>query len=212
MNAAEQISLYENLVYVSLVVAIVGLGFAIFFFFYFKIPVVFALMTGSAKRETLQRMEQQNAKTGKLRSAHTGPTGSGSRKASVTLPKTADLNVAPTTPMQQTAAAVNGADTAVLGMGDTSVLGMGDTSVLGMGETSVLGMGETSVLGGAAATPERGETAVLNDRQTGIPPMATQEFNGDTVILSSSDAAVRSFSIRFDLTESTMVIHTDELI
>lgn len=213
MNAAEEIALYNDLFYVSLVVAIIGLGFAIFFFFYFKIPVVFALMTGSAKRETLQRMEEQNARTGKLRSAHTGPTGAGSRKASVTLPKTTELNLPQTAEMQQPVGApASGAETSVLGMGETSVLGMGDTSVLGMGETSVLGMGETSVLGTAAAVPERGETAVLNNRQTGVPPMATQEFNGDTVILSSSDAAARLLNIRYDLTETTMVIHTDELI
>ena len=66
MNAAQQISLFGGLFYVCLAIAIIGLGLAVFFFFFFDIRSVRALMTGKAKRQTIERMTEQNSKTGRL--------------------------------------------------------------------------------------------------------------------------------------------------
>lgn len=67
MEAMKNISLYQNLIYASYAIMALGLGLSIFFFFYFKIPDVFRIMTGRAKRETIQRISEENFKTGKLR-------------------------------------------------------------------------------------------------------------------------------------------------
>lgn len=67
MDATAQISLYTTLFYVSVGITVLGFVLAVFFFFFFDIPAVFAMMTGRAKKETIRRMEEQNAKTGNLR-------------------------------------------------------------------------------------------------------------------------------------------------
>lgn len=77
MSAVELISLYRTLFFVSLGIALLGLVLAVFFFFFFDIRTVYAMMTGRAKEQTVRRMAEQNAKTGNLRKQHihTGPTG-----------------------------------------------------------------------------------------------------------------------------------------
>ena len=79
MGAVELISLYDTLFKVSLFIALLGFGLAIFFFFYFDIRTVYELMTGKAKQDTVRRMAEQNAKTGNLRNqfAFTGPMTKG---------------------------------------------------------------------------------------------------------------------------------------
>lgn len=75
MEALENIKLFQNLVYVSYAVAVIGLGLAVFFFFYFDIPNVFRLMTGRGKKEKLQKISEENFKTGNIRfNSVTGPT------------------------------------------------------------------------------------------------------------------------------------------
>lgn len=75
MDALENIELYQNLIYISYAVAMIGLGLAVFFFFYFKIPEVFRLMTGRGKKEKMQKISEENFKTGKIRfNSTTGPT------------------------------------------------------------------------------------------------------------------------------------------
>ena len=74
MDALENIQLFQNLIYISYAVAAIGLGFAVFFFFYFKIPEVFVLMTGKGKQETIKKISEENFKTGNIR--FQGTTGS----------------------------------------------------------------------------------------------------------------------------------------
>lgn len=66
MTAQTQIELFGALFYVCMVIAIIGLGLAVLFFFVFDIPGVYALMTGKAKRQTVERMAEQNSRTGRL--------------------------------------------------------------------------------------------------------------------------------------------------
>lgn len=58
MEATQQISLYSNLFYFSLTIAILGFLMAVFFFFFFDIPTVFALMTGKARKKTVQKIQK----------------------------------------------------------------------------------------------------------------------------------------------------------
>lgn len=162
MSAIELIALYKRLFYVSLGVAVLGLVLAVFFFFFFDIRTVYALMTGKAKEKTVRRMAEQNAKTGNLRNQHihTGPTGKTGRTGPKTAPAVAQpqAQATPAMAVQPEPAA------------------------------------ETAVL-----QPEAGETSVLQ----------SDEAMGQTSILEKPDT---KGSYRFDVTENTLVIHTDEII
>ena len=156
MDAIELIKLYNTLFYVSLAVAILGFGLAVFFFFYFRIRDIRALMTGKARVETVRRIQEQNAKTGTLRApvnATSGNLGITEQTQKTKAPPAE--NVYPETAVLQNATP------------------------------------ETSVLGAYAE-----ETVVLG---TAAP--------AQTVLLQHVDSP-----IQFELTESTIVIHTDEVI
>ncbi len=56
MSAQEAIGLFSICFYVSLAVMAAGFGFAAFAFFRYRIPQVFALMTGKAQRKTVEKM------------------------------------------------------------------------------------------------------------------------------------------------------------
>jgi len=175
------ISLYNTLFYVSMGVAALGLAMAVFFFFYFDIPAVYAMMTGKARKETVRRMEEQNARTGRLRMEHghsgrTGRTGHTSRtgrtgrtgkfrSAEVVHPEA----LVPQVPEQRP-----------------------DTGVLSV-QTP-----ETSVL-----AEETGATVMLNRN---VPQDTT--WAEETEVLHTP--ARNSFP--FHMTETTLVIHTDEII
>lgn len=174
MEAVERIPIYNTLFYVSLGVAILGLILAAFFFFYFNIPTVRAMMTGKAKKDTIRRMEEQNAKTGRLRapiSGTMGKTGSTGR----TQPQTPVQKQAVTQPVPHTTEDVR-PETQVLqtAVPETAVL---QSSAL---ETTVLGQ-ETKI-----QEEECGKTEMLH-------PMEQTQF-------------------RFLVTETTLVVHTDEVI
>lgn len=165
MAAMERISLFGTLFYVSLGLAVLGLGLAVFFFFFFDIPSVFALMTGRAKQQTIQRMAEQNAKTGNLRSSITGRTGSSG--------KLGKRNVVITPPSQVATADIH---------------------------PPVV---ETAPI--SAAAPE---TSLLQQEEAGATTVLprTEETAGETALLQQTPG------FRFDVTESTLVIHTTEIV
>ncbi len=75
MSTAESnIELFGTLNTICLVIAILAFLLAVFFFFYFKIPTVFALKTGRAKKKTLERIQKQNSYTDKIRHEETDPS------------------------------------------------------------------------------------------------------------------------------------------
>lgn len=177
------ISLLNTLFYVSMAVAVMGLVLAIFFFFYFDIPTVYAMMTGKARKETVRRMEEQNARTGRLRTVHghtekTGKTGKiGKTGRTGMTGKVRSAEVAhPAAPAYQPQPA------AYQDRMETSVLSQAAP--------------ETNVLGSTTA-----ETAMLNR-----PAPAAQESNQTTILHQAAPA------IPFYMTETTLVIHTDEII
>ena len=67
MESTQTMELFNTLFYVSLTIAILGLIAAVSLFFLFDIPTVFALMTGRAKKKTIERMISQSGKGESLR-------------------------------------------------------------------------------------------------------------------------------------------------
>ena len=173
MSAVEQISLYNTLFYVFAGIAALGLSLSVFFFIYFDIPAVYAMITGKAKRDTIRKMEEANAATGKVRRPY--PTHTGDMKRSGRLGnsgKTHSGKVAnvhreriPATEPPQTA--------------------------------------ETGVLHRAAS-----ETEVLHEELGATAPLKRPAEQMQPQVAPAQNTP----QIRFQITENTMVIHTDELI
>lgn len=65
MNATQAMELYNTLFYVCMTVAILGLVAAAALFFALDIPTVFALLTGRAKRKTVERIAK-DSRAGKV--------------------------------------------------------------------------------------------------------------------------------------------------
>ena len=167
MDAVELIQLYETLFYVSAALTVLGFGLAIFFFFFFRIPDVRALMTGKARADTVRRIEEQNAKTGTLRVPVPGTSGEIGRSGRIG--RTGRMIVEPPVqPQQNVEQSVQYSEETALLQNDAA-----DTSVLTTDATVVL----------HRDSPE--ETTVLRRVPEGF---------------------------RFDITEATLVIHTDEII
>ena len=166
MGETSNMELFQNLFYVSTAVAIMGLGLSVFFFFYFDIRNVYALMTGKAKRQTIERMAEQNAKTGHLRST------------------TANIRDTQTPRIQHPSKPVTAE---VQPMAQMSREQFCD---------------ETTILS------DCNETTVLKQEPSNIDDVC--EEAGATTILAPSNP-IQS-DIRFDITESTMVINTDEIL
>ena len=170
MNALAQISLYNNLFYVFLGISVLGFVMSFFFFFYFDIPTVYTMMTGKAKKDTIRRMEERNAKGGSLhlktagQSGQTGKSGRTDRAAKAKIAYTA-----PTVPTQP-------AETAVL-------------------QTTAP---ETTIL-----ENEAGRTVLLHGSR--------QPAAGESPVQPQPSQPERQ-SFRFQVTETTVVIHTNELI
>ena len=183
MSAAEQITLFNTLFYVFAGITALGLALAVFFFFYFDIPTIFVMITGKAKRDTIRRMEEANAVTGKVRRqypAHTGDMKHSGRlgNSGRTAPRKAVIKhpteEIPTTEPPQTV------------------------------ETGVLKMAaqETEVL----RAPEKADSAYEGAGETA--PLKRSAAQNQPKVAPVQSAP----QIRFQITENTMVIHTDELI
>lgn len=181
MDATAQISLYTTLFYVSLGIAVLGLALAVFFFFYFDIPAVFAMMTGKARKETIRRMEEKNAETGSLRFEY--PSSGSLGKSGRTGGKTGRTGETGRTGPVQTGSAVPTEHSAQI----PAQLERAETSVLRQAAT------ETTIL-----REEAGQTVILGTaRQTQPEPPRPEPPKP---------------VIPFRMTETTVVIHTDEII
>ena len=225
MNA---IQIFEILFYVSLALAVLGLGLAILFFFIFDIRGIYAFRTDKGRQKMAQRMAEQHAKPGRvhhnhesggLNSGRLGRSGklglSGRLGRSGKLGRSGDLGNTGeiAQPYQQPVVHPSGVQTEDIGQPESN-----ETSVLveTVSETSVLTetASETSVLSGN----EPPLTTVLNQapsgprRATVTPPpepvqQVQEEADSPTAVLSQ-----KRLSIRFETTEATTVIHTDEMI
>ena len=160
MTAQAQIELFGALFYVSMAIAIIGLGLAILFFFVFDIPGVYALMTGKAKRQTVERMAEQNSKTGRLQQM---PVSGNIRGAGPVI-----QNPAPATINEHTAQLDVVAETSIL--------------TEQAAETSVLSAhaGETSVL-------RRDNNTAPANRKVNAAPAIRFEITEDTLVIHTAE-------------------------
>ena len=160
MTAQAQIELFGALFYVCMVIAIIGLGLAVLFFFIFDIPSVYALMTGKAKRQTVERMAEQNSKTGRLQQT---PVSENIRGAGPVV--------------QNPVAATIDEHTAQLDV-------VADTTILTeqAAETAVLSAqaAETSVL-------SRRNSAARQERQVNAAPRIHFEITEDTLVIHTAE-------------------------
>ncbi len=166
MDAVRLMQIFGTLTYVAIAIAAVGLILAVIFFFAFDIRDVYALRTGKAKREAIERMSARNEQTGHLRPA----TTSGSLTAST--PTTNALTSPP--PTDDNMKAADGTTLLNTSSAETTVLDISGN--------------ETTVLAHAAA-PAAQKAPVAPAQPTPKPS-----------------------TIRFDISDSTVVIHTDEMI
>lgn len=164
MDAVELIELYSTLFYVFLGIAALGLVLAVFFFFYFDIPTIRAMMTGKAKRNTIRQMEEQNAKTGNLRFQYPGHTGDITGRTN-----------------------------------RTGKLGRTERT----GRTSAPPVSQPAPV---AAQPEPQETAILGS--AAYQSQYRQEEEPEQTVMLRQNTS----GFRFEVTESIVLIHTDEII
>lgn len=188
MQGTEQmIVVYQAGFIACLCLAIVFAALTIFIFFKLKIRQVFDFLTGREQRRTIKQMEQENAKTGKLRENTfiPGTTGELYRTPSgsiptVIYPVTGEMNTG-TEPTQKT---YHPSDVAREGTEETTLL-----PNAGNEETTLLNENQSDLYG------EPGETTVL-----------TQTASGTEKAEKSRKAG------RFEIVKENMWIHTDEMI
>jgi hypothetical protein len=176
------ISLYSNLFYVSMAVACAGFALAVFFFFYFDIPTVRAMMTGRAKQETIRRIEEQNFRTGKIRT-NTGNSEkigkSGKTEKSEKLRKSGKL-------------------------GHTAKTQKTDTEALNVSAYQNVERLDTSVL-----SVEAHNTTLLDASEAETVILSKTRENGSA---EPAPAPAMVNVIAFHVTDTTLIIHTDEII
>lgn len=188
MDVATKIETFNILFYVSMAVAILGLGMSIYFFFHYDIPSVWSFLTGSAKRKAIEEMKENDYRPGshaysRIRQS-SGKSSQGTRR-----------------PAKQKRPAPRSAQPRMEDLSDSRSAEMqaDETDVLSVStETDVLA--ETSALNIQPVLKNEGsEIQIRQDAQT-----------ASTEQLSISNAPASLF--HFEITENTLVIHTDEYI
>ena len=185
MNAAEKIALFDNLFFVFMGLAIVGMIFAVFFFFLYDIPKVFSLITGRNKKHAMEQM-QDRSKSGKSLRAK-GDTSTQLKRSAAAVAESGELTATNLAP---------GAEQ------PTTVLDATDETVLldNTAETSVLAGRETG------AARQKPETTVLNASMRTAPT----DDPGATAILAKRENNQDLSGLNFSVTEEILYIHTDE--
>lgn len=239
MDTSQLIEIYSICFYIFLGIAILGFALAVFFFFFFDIPTVFALMTGRAQKKTIERMEKRNAKNASIRNT-SGPlnmsgglTAGLSGEMSGDLGRTESIAAAPLPtglagdavpePMMAGGAVPEGASVTTVLQGDGST----ETTVLqdaGSTETTLLqnnGSTETAMLQNGSSMmntipPGSGETTILtNNGFSGAEnpnPDGGAPGAGETSILRQPEPKPAGYLNNFIVTEDTVIIHSDENI
>lgn len=206
---------------ICLVLTILFAALSVFFFFQFKIRDVFNAITGRAQRKSVQQMEEENAKTGKLRQDYySAPTSSD-------LYTTPSGRIPPVMSAQQAAGGqadgaayteqvYHSADpegrehtmqlhTAQQAASDNG--GSEETTLLNSGseETTLLNSGseETTLLNG-----RNGGTAAQRNAGFGETTLLTPEMEASFVQAKTNEKPEWNFVIKKEIME----IHTNEII
>ena len=188
MQGTEQIiAVYQAGFIACLCLAVVFAALTIFIFFKLKIRQVFDFLTGREQRRTIKQMEQENAKTGKLREDTfiPGTTGDLYKTPSGSIPPViypviGEMNTG-TEPTQKT---YYPSDAAGEGAEETTLL-----PNEGNEETTLLNENQGGLYG------EPGETTVLTQTASGTEKSEERRKSG-----------------RFEIVKENMWIHTDEII
>ncbi len=180
---------YKTAYVVCLVLGILLFALAVTFFFVFNIPKVIQFKTGTGAKQTIKRMKEINASTGRLsnkdkymiaaegNTAETAPLPGENQSDIDQVFKPANVSVAPA---QQTgSASVPATET------NTGNSGGNLTTVLGQSETTILSSG--------------GETTVLTGEIAADTPSAEYSYKRET-------------QGRFDVGFTLKFTHSDEII
>lgn len=181
-NTTQLMELYSTCFTVSMVITIAAAALAVFLFFKFNIRGIYAIRSGRAKQREIREMEERNQRTGKLRADNEFDFDSTGSR---------DNSTVKTGPTKS-----SGRKTA----------GAGKTGSTG-GRRSGRIRGRTGSTGGTAKTQQpSSETAVLHGTNS------AEHHANDTLPLSEPLQARTVQGFRFDITEYTAVVHTDEII
>lgn len=206
---------------ICLVLTILFAALSVFFFFQFKIRDVFNAITGRAQRKSVQQMEEENAKTGKLRQDYySAPTSSD-------LYTTPSGRIPPVMSAQQ--AAGGQADGAAYteqvyhsadpeGREHTMQLHTAQQAASDNGgseETTLLNSGseETTLLNSGSE-----ETTLLNSRNGGTTAQRNAGFGETTLLTPEMEASFVQAKTNekpewnFVIKKEIMEIHTNEII
>lgn len=216
MDTEQLISLFHTGFIICLVLTILFAALSIFLFFFLRIRNVFDNMTGRAEKRTIRMMEEENAKTGKLRqdyfaantsgSLYTTPSGNippvvyapaaeddGSAKTDQPHLYSEDLDKYPVKPEQIYPPAEGSEETALLGAGDEA------TTLLNAGGEETTLLSQTASAGRYSPDGAPGETVLLT-------PQMEQE-------LEAARAEEKpKFPGKFEIIKENIWIHTEELI
>jgi hypothetical protein len=227
MDTSQTIELCKALFYVFAGIGAASFLLSVFLFFKFDIPYTYSMLTGKAKKRTIEQMEKQKFQTGKLRMNYpTGNTGETTRKRGKTgntktgmtaqpgyTPAPAPVSYTPApAPVQYGAApaapaAEYRAETQVLQVDapETQLLqpDLGETEVLqpDLLETEVL---HTDTLENQVLSQEENVTMILNKPQDGP---CTEDLSKTTILKPEPEN-----DFLFRITEETISINTNELI
>ena len=183
MEALQQISLFSSLFYVALGVAGIGLLLTVFLYFYFDIPTVYALLSGKAKKKSIERMMAVSEKGESIRAK-----SSTSRKL-----KEEAAKLVVTTPSEQLARQNN--------TGETKT--EANTTVISEPLPKNADAPQSEPV-----LPQAQETTVLTEEQT-VDDMF--DPGGKTMLLTDRRDTSNT-GLNFELIEQIILIHTEEII
>lgn len=230
METEQLIGLYHTGFIVCLILTILFVALSVLLFFKLRIRDVFNFMTGRAEKMTIRRMEEENAKTGKLRQEYLNPATSSDLYTTpsgnippIIYPPTEPTNTG-TEKTEPTLRNAEGSSRTDLlkpendGSEATTLLrgeGSEETTLLNQGE----GSEETTLLKHETDAAAEVEEAAFAHQETS-PQTGTA---GETTLLTPDmEAAFRAQQEaakteekprwKFDIIKENMWIHTDEVI
>lgn len=200
----QMISIYQIAFKVCLVLTILFFALAAFMFFKFDIRKIFDAKTGRGARKSIQKMEEINAKTGKLRADMVARKPmelrkeNGSSHIQETINQYTDsLNVETSTGSQETEKLIQDS-----GSMETSVLNQGGE------ETTLLQNTEPLTPTGKEGSAQ---TEMLSD-------ITNDEYMPETTLLGISTTPLteklprREMSGKFEIIKEVMWVHTKEIL
>lgn len=211
METEQLIGLYHTGFIVCLILTILFVALSVLLFFKLRIRDVFNFMTGRAEKMTIRRMEEENAKTGKLRQEYLNPatssdlytTPSGNIPPVVYTPPGGDDGSAITErPHLQSGVPDDGSAKTERTHPDKNSPGGEATTLLNQGE----GSEETTLLNQKPAAARYGQEGAPGETVLLTPQMEKEMAD------ARAEEEKKKFPGKFVITKEQIWIHTEELI